>query len=188
MRRRTFLRGMGVALTTAGLAGCTGAGGGPGGSTATETASPSPSPEPSQTPSPTSTPTATEPAPPSGDWQTTEIDGGTVRLRVVNRECGQGTDAATVTFEDDRVRVNGTLSGSNTCATATLADAELADGTLTLTIESVQEETTGTPACGQCIVNIDYRVKFDPADDLPQSVTVVHIGTDGRTTVAETAN
>ncbi|MFB6300841.1 MAG: hypothetical protein ABEH65_11315 [Halobacteriales archaeon] len=184
MKRRELLRGTGLILTTAGLAGCTGAGGG-GDGTATETASPSPSPEPSGTPTQTPTPTATEPAPPSGDWQTTEIDGGTVRHRVANRECGQGTDAATVIFEDDRVRIDGTLSGSDTCATATLADVELADGALTLTIESTRVDTTGTPACGQCIVDIDYRTHFVPDNGLPQSVTVVHTGTNGTVTVAE---
>lgn len=174
MQRRSFLLSAGFAALTAGLAGCTGAG--PGGSTATETS----------TSSQTLSPTVTESTPPSGDWQRTQIDGGTVGLRVTNRECGQGADTATVTFGDDRVRISGTISGSDTCATAMVADADLADGTLTLTIESVQEATTGTPACGQCIVDIDYRAQFIPDADLPQSVTVVHDGADGTVTVTET--
>ncbi|WP_276299833.1 hypothetical protein [Halorussus lipolyticus] len=90
--------------------------------------------------------------------------------------CGQPTNEAEVGFdaESGSVSVTGTISGSNACYVAELADAgyDPETGTLELTVASMQKDEAG--ACAQCIVEIDYEATASFEDGLPAEVRVVH--------------
>lgn len=155
MNRRDVLAGLGSLIGTAALAGCLG---GPGGS------------------SPTATPDPTD----SGDHPVTPTQ---TTFDVLDRGCGAGENAATVTFDDDTVRVEGVIVGRDTCDTATLAEAGLHLDVLTVVIEVVEEPSTETPVCGQCITDIEYRFSASGLRGGPAQVRVVHRTADGEQTV-----
>lgn len=133
--------------------------------------------------------------PPSGSDGSPTTDGGGpslvgADLRVRANDCGQQVDAARASFDAERpaVVVEGTIWGSDTCHTARLADAtyDPADDLLAVHVTAVRRETTGTPACGQCIVEVDYTATCTFAGGLPGTVRVVH-GTGDRRTVVTAA-
>jgi len=185
MDRRALLCG-GVSLVVGALAGCLGRGGegsggeGSGGENGTDGDAPPNSPDPSatpgQSPTPDSSPTAT-PTP------TDATDRSTIRDRsfaVRDVSCGADRDAAAASADGADVTVTGTIPGSDTCHTARLADVTYRgrDRRLRIGLESYVPESTETPVCGQCIVEIDYEATFTFEGDRPETVVVVH---DGRT-------
>lgn len=97
------------------------------------------------------------------------------RLEILDRSCGQGENSASVTFRDDAVRVEGTIGGSDTCDTAVLDTVDFSDGTLSVAVATVRETLTGTPACGQCLTDIDYRMTVENAADV-DTIVVRHDG------------
>lgn len=168
MKRRTLLRAAAVAGTGV-LAGCA------------DTGPDSGSPADGQTDSPTDSPTET----PTESPTATEGSGGGSRevtdrsFEVLEQSCGQGENSATVERGDDRVIVEGTIGGSNTCYTAELERAQYDSGADRLTVAVRSYEHTPedeTPACGQCIVDINYRATVEFDDGTPDEVTVRHNG------------
>jgi hypothetical protein len=135
-------------------------------------------------------------APPAANDESPTPDGGPVALasadlRVRDQGCGTQVDRATVEFDPagPTVTVEGTIWGADTCHTAGLAAASYDPDADRLTVRVVSErrETDGTPACGECIVEIDYAVTCRFTGGLPGSVAVVHGAGDRRTVVEETA-
>lgn len=123
------------------------------------------------------TPTETETT-----TETPEDSGGSNAVvnrsfEVVSSECGQGANRADVARSDDRVDVDGTISGSNGCYTAELEDATYDDGAdeLTVAVRSYDDSDEGE-VCQECIVDIDYRASVEFRDGTPGEVTVVHNG------------
>lgn len=102
--------------------------------------------------------------------------------------CGQQRDEAGVQFEGDgrTVSVSGTIWGANTCKVPALADTayDAQRDELTVAVATTDRERDGTPACGQCIVELDYRVTASFEGGLPGSVTVRHDHGDGGAVVA----
>lgn len=155
MKRRDVLAGLGALAGTAGLAGCLAGGG-------AET--------PTETPDPTD----------SGDQAHTPRE---TTFDVVDRSCGQGQNSASVTFGEDSVNVDGTIGGRDTCDTAQLVEAGLHLDVLKVVVEVVQEDTEGTPVCGQCLTDIDYAFSASGLRGGPAQVRVVHLTADGKQTV-----
>lgn len=137
--------------------------------TPSPTRTPTESPARSSTDSPTPTPSPSSP-PASGEITETSFE-------IVENTCGTGRDEASVERGSDRITVRGTISGRNSCFTAELErvayDADTSD--LTVAVRSFSEATE-EEACGQCLVDIDYRarVAYDASD--PETVTVLHNG------------
>lgn len=106
-------------------------------------------------------------------------------LTVQNNACGTTRSLASVSFGDDVVSVTGTISGSDTCRTATLADATLdADtGELRLTV-GTENRCAENELGAACIVEIDYEASVTLEGGLPERVVVVHDGVGGRQEVA----
>jgi hypothetical protein len=155
MRRRGVLAG---ALAALGLAGCAG---GP------------PAADPSEPAS------GSEPAPGPG------IALVGTDLRVGSSDCGRRVDEARVSFDPGApaVAVEGTVWGSDTCHTARLVDAAYDPATdrLVVRVAAARRASTGTPACGQCIVEIGYAATCSFDGGLPGTVRVVHgTGSDAR--------
>ncbi|MFB6281973.1 MAG: hypothetical protein ABEH40_08140 [Haloferacaceae archaeon] len=144
MRRRRVLTG---ALAAVALAGC---------------GSRPPTDGPGTSPSPAGTGTA--------------LVGSEFRVR--SSECGRQVDAASVSFDPaaPAVAVNGTVWGPDTCHTARLAGATYAPDAdrLDVRVVAARRETTGTPACAQCIVEVAYAATCAFAGGLPGRVRVVH--------------
>lgn len=162
MRRRVFLAGLASATA---LSGCLGGAG-----VSTDTPSPSPSPSPSPTPEPTD----------SGEHPVTPDQ---TTFEVVDASCGQGRNAASVSFDGATVRVEGVIGGRDTCDTARLAAVDYHRDLLTVVVEVVQEEGTETVACGQCLTDIEYAFSATVAGDGPDQVEVVHRTAAGESTV-----
>lgn len=99
-------------------------------------------------------------------------------FEVVSNECGQGRNEADASADGRTVTVTGTIDGSNTCYTARLESASLDESgaTLRVDVESYVPESDGTPACGQCIVDIEYESTFEFEDGRPDEVVVRHDG------------
>lgn len=106
-------------------------------------------------------------------------------LSVRNANCGEQTNAATISFDEDAVTASGTIWGSDAGRTATLADASFdrSASELTLTVTTADREDGGDVAA-QCITEIDYEVRATFEGSLPDSVTVVHVHGDDESTVA----
>lgn len=168
MRRRDLLASLGGLAGAAGLAGCLGESDGP-----VVNLSPSPPPSPSG-PSPTPEPTD------SGEHPVTPAEQS---FTVEDRSCGQARHAATVSFGDDSVTVDGVIGGRDTCDTARLAAADLHLDVLTVVVEVVQEPTDGTPVCGQCLTDIEYAYRASGLRGGPARVRIVHHSADGEQTV-----
>lgn len=168
MDRRHFIAGLGGLTAALGLAGClTGPGAGPD----------TPSPEP-----PTSSPPATPTPEPtdSGDHPVTPAE---TSFQVLDRSCGQGGNAATVSFGEGSVTVEGTIGGRDTCDTAELASASLHLDVLEVVVAVVEEDPDATVACAQCLTDIEYVFRAADLGDGPARVRVVHETADGRETV-----
>lgn len=159
MHRRSFL--MGLATVAAG-SGCLGGGSG------------EPSPTATESPTPTQSPTPVPPTEPTVDSDFT----------VTDQSCGTGENAASISFGDRNVTVDGTIRGSNTCATAVLDSIEWPGDTLTVSVKATQMETTETVACAQCITDIGYTADLSIDGPLPARVKVIHITSTGTKTVA----
>lgn len=122
--------------------------------------------------SPTSTPADTEESP-------TTPATLSATFAVTGSACGTGEDTASVSFGSETVDIEGTIRGSDTCDDASLGDISRENETLTVSVVTVRPE--GTPACGQCITDIDYVAEIDPAGPLPRTVTIRHDGETIRT-------
>lgn len=155
MRRRDVLAEFGGLAAATGLAGCLG---GPGRST------------PTDTPDPTD----------SGDRAVTPAE---IAFEVTDRRCGNSENAASVTFGEDTVRIDGVIGGRDTCDTARLVSAGLHHDVLTVVVEVVEESHTATAACGQCLTDIAYEFTASGLRDGPARVRVVHRTADGEQTV-----
>lgn len=138
---------------------------------------------------PTDGSTDTETA--SDDDTPTETDGGTETpdgsdgsnelvdrsFEVGGTECGQGANRAAVSRGDDRVDVDGTITGRNGCYTAELEDATYDEESDELRIAvSAYDDSDEYEGCQQCIVDVDYRATFEFRDGTPEEVTVFHDG------------
>jgi hypothetical protein len=163
MQRRSFLRRVlaGSTITFIGVAGCTAA---PGGTV---------SPEPTER---TAEPTDSGPHP---------VTPTATAFNIQDRSCGEGANDATILVDGSMVRVNGVIGGSDTCDTARLLEVDLHDGVLTVVIATVKEETSETPACGQCLTDIEYAFETTVLESVPETIKVVHESSGGREVVAE---
>lgn len=104
-------------------------------------------------------------------------------FRAESSGCGRQVDEARVSFDPPAVVVDGTVWGSDTCHTARLVDAtyDAAADRLVVRVAATRRTSTGTPACGPCIVEIGYRATCAFDGGLPGSVRVVHgTGPDAR--------
>ena len=162
MRRRTLLAGT-AALATAALAGCLGESPGSDGDT-------------SKSPAGTDSPALTDSAP-----STPALSESTFAVETITP--GGGENAASVSFGDG-VTVTGTIVGNNGCYTAELASAELAEGTLTVVVEAVEEKSEDE-MCTQALVDVDYEAAFTFEGGLPERVVVRHVSMGETRTVAE---
>lgn len=109
-------------------------------------------------------------------------------LRALDDGCGRQVDGARVSFDPDgpAVAVDGTVWGGDTCHTARLADATYATAAdrLDVRVVATPREATGTPMCGECIVEIEYAATCAFDGGLPGAVRVVHGTGDGERVVA----
>ncbi|MDG5778177.1 hypothetical protein VB773_01565 [Haloarculaceae archaeon H-GB2-1] len=158
MNRRALLRRL-AALGTLSLAGCSGRNSPQAGQATDSTPEPS---ESTTTASPTPTPSV-----------------GESTLTVENVGCGQATNEASVAFDGEAtaVAVDGTISGSDTCKRARLRSVayDASATRLDVVVETFTETVDGeTPVCAQCLVDIDYHARVTFADELPESVRVIH--------------
>lgn len=152
MNRRTLVQYL--AVGTAALAGCA-SGGDPGtGDTSTDTV-------------------ATD----GGADQSTVSDSN---FTVTGQESGTQVDEATVQFDAETVRVDGTIWGSNGCKTAVLGGADYTanTGELTVAVVTTDREDAGD-ACTQAIVEIGYEAEVRFEGGRPDTVVVTHDRGDG---------
>lgn len=158
VNRRALLRAS-LPAAVGVVAGCTGGG------TATDSPTDS-STDPSPTATPTESPTPHEP-------ELTDTS-----FTVESNDCGSPANRADAVADGRTVIVTGTIDGSDTCHTARLTDASVSEdgAALTLAVEAYVPASKATQACGQCIVEVDYRatVVFDRAR--PSLVVVTHDG------------
>ena len=117
----------------------------------------------------------------SGDHPVTPTE---TEFEVLERPCGEGANDADVSFGDGAVTVEGVIGGRDTCDTARLAEASLQDDVLRVVVEVVEEPSTATVACGQCLTDIRYRFRASDLGGGPAEVRVVHRTADGQETVA----
>ena len=151
MRRRRYLATLGSLAGVSGLAGCLD---GLGADTPTATPEPTHSGEQAYTP--------------------TELS-----FEVRDRDCGEGLNDATVSFGDDVVEIDGVIAGRDTCDTGRLADTTLHLDVLEVDVAVVQEPATDTPACAECITDIDYHLRAAGLRGGPAQVRVRHRTADG---------
>lgn len=115
-------------------------------------------------------PTEPEPEPEPPGTPTLESS-----FRVESRGCGRGENRARVRFENGTAVVDGIIGGSNTCETAVLESVTLREGTLRAEVVTTMAET-GTPACGQCLTDIEYVLRVRYGSATLDEVVVVHDG------------
>ncbi|MFB6362399.1 MAG: hypothetical protein ABEH59_13905 [Halobacteriales archaeon] len=154
MRRRRYLATLGGLAGVSSLAGCL-----------DELGAPTPSPDPT----------------PSGDQAYTPKE---LSFEVRDRECGEGLNDATVSFGDDVVDIDGVIAGRDTCDTARLVDTSLHLDVLEIDVAVVREPATDTPACAECITDIDYHLRAAGLRGGPAQVRVRHRTADGEVTAA----
>ncbi|WP_115862484.1 hypothetical protein [Halorussus litoreus] len=181
MDRRELLTAVGAAVGTASLGGCLSEYRDVAGDVGETTD------EPTDTTTEGDSGGTTEPS------ETTDSSGGEssladASLEIVDSDCGQPTNEASVSFReaDAEVGVTGTIAGSNACYIAELAGASYdeASGALTLTVASTKEG--GSEVCAECITEIDYEITAAFEGGLPATVEVVHEAM-GETTTVTTA-
>lgn len=105
-------------------------------------------------------------------------------FNVNERQCGEGKNVATISRDGGDVMVEGVIAGRDTCDTARAA-VTMESGTLVLTVNIEQKPTTGTPACAECITDIEYEFAATFPNEGPSNVRVVHQSATGVQTVAE---
>lgn len=106
---------------------------------------------------------------------------------VDDRGCaGGGEDTATVAYDGERVRVDGTFVASNPCHELSIADARYSakSGTATVVLDATHPEDQ---ACLDCVGAISYRATVVFERDLPDHVAVHHRGAAGDTVRVATA-
>ncbi|WP_458190888.1 hypothetical protein [Haladaptatus sp. NG-WS-4] len=91
---------------------------------------------------------------------------------LLDANCGNPTNEATVEFDQSNVVVTGTISGSDSCAKPVLAGTKMESGELTVSVKTKKKD--GTTACSECITELKYRATLTFDGSLPKSVTVVH--------------
>jgi hypothetical protein len=96
-----------------------------------------------------------------------------VTFEVLNVESGIEDESASVTFEDDGLLVEGTITGNNSCYTARIAEMSLSDGEFTLSVESY-EDADEDQMCAQELVDITYEAVVEFDDRGPETVVVEH--------------
>lgn len=173
MRRRALLRAAALA-GAAGIAGCTsdgptdGSGGGQGGESPTDTPTASPTGEPTDPPPDTDdgTPTRT----PMGNGMVGES------FELTDRGCGEGTDAADISFDGDIVRLDGVITGSDACYVAEQESAvyDAAADRLSVNVRAFRPDDE--EACADCIVDISYEARYTFEGGTPKEVAVSHDG------------
>lgn len=99
-----------------------------------------------------------------------------VSFEVFEIESGTGEESASVSCENDRVLVRGTIRGENSCYTARIADVSLSDDELTIAVESY-EDADKDQMCAQALVEIEYEARVEFTDAEPGTVVVEHDGT-----------
>ncbi|PSP63011.1 hypothetical protein BRC77_08150 [Halobacteriales archaeon QH_8_64_26] len=208
MNRRRLLASSGTIAGSL-LAGCFGEEDSPGSNaetrtetTTTSTATPSPtstqrpttesnpSPANGTTDSPASTRSTTAGQPTGGSATRSQTSTGTSTLRtrrltVTDRACGNPTDEGAIGFENGRVTLTGTITGSDGCATAVLGDVtyDRAADRLRVVI-TTGKDSGGGAICTQCLTEIDYEASVALENGTPGTVVLVHRGTTGETRVA----
>lgn len=208
MNRRRLLASSGTIAGSL-LAGCFGEEDSPGSNaetrtetTTTSTATPSPtstqrpttesnpSPANGATDSPASTRSTTAGQPTGGSTTRSQTSTGTSALRtrrltVTDRACGNPTDEGAIGFENGRVTLTGTITGSDGCATAVLGDVtyDRAADRLRVVI-TTGKDSGGGAICTQCLTEIDYEASVALENGTPVTVVLVHRGTTGETRVA----
>lgn len=167
MKRRTLIRAV-AAGGIGGITGCVGSEPDGGGSTDGPTESPTgePTDTPTGTATPRSTPTST-PGPPRLTGRSFEV---------VDKECGNETNRATVEWAERTVTVTGVISGSNGCYTAEMRRAKYDSDEDELRVDVRSYNTNEDSKCIQCTVDIDYRSEFEFEGGTPETVTVRHNG------------
>lgn len=130
----------------------------------------------------------TEPAAPTGTTTTAGSGGSDAivnrRIEIRDRACGTATDEGTVTFGDRRVVVAGTITGSDSCATAVLDEVTYDPGADRLrVVVTTEHEGDGGKVCSQCLTEIDYEASVTVANTTPTTVVLVHRGATGETRV-----
>lgn len=159
MKRRTLVRA-GIATGAAAIAGCVQSAGGPGGQTDGNA-------------------TGRE----ETDGNETDGEGagdaptlGEPTFEVVESGCGTETSTASVRTDEaaGEVVVEGTIPGRNACYTAALDGAVYGAETDSLWVAVVAEERPDAEVCGQCIVEIAYRVRLPFEGGLPGRIAVTH--------------
>lgn len=204
MKRRTLLTAAALALT-----GCLGGSGDEAGTatpaeptgepsatrgatttaTATRTSTARTEPRPGTEPEPTGTaaPTDTERTgrgtETTAGTDTTGAAGVTRQSFSVESTSASPGNEASVRFAEggSRVVVTGTITGSDGCQTAVLDGITMTDSGLEATVATETDADAGA-ACSQALVGIEYRLAMT-LETPPESVTVVHRGASGRTTV-----
>lgn len=95
---------------------------------------------------------------------------------VVSAKCGTGENESRASFETNRLRVSGTITGADSCYTAKLQAFTHENNTLTVVIQSYKRDDTGI--CSTCVTDIEYDATFEFDNGLPQRVVVVHNDTE----------
>ncbi|RRJ33751.1 hypothetical protein [Halocatena pleomorpha] len=95
---------------------------------------------------------------------------------VISTECGAGTNESSASFETARIRVTGTITGSDSCYTAKLKRATSKAGTLTVSIQSYKRENDGP--CSMCLTDIKYDAVFEFKNEAPRRIVVLHNDTE----------
>lgn len=120
---------------------------------------------PSASPSPTSTPVPTEmPRTP------TNASFETVGLTTTSVQCGDTADA-TITVEETRLTVVGTLIAPTNCYHASLRSASIQEGTAELDVSVSDDPTTETP-CEQCRSEVSFELTGEFAGGRPAQIRV----------------
>lgn len=165
MRRREALASLGLL----GLAGCLAPSVGTDEDTTTE--------EDTTTTEDSTTTEETTTTPEGGDWS---ADLTPVGIECASEEAG----AASVTFEEDRVEITGTIIGADMCYAPRLDRVALDEmgGELVVVVESFRNADEDT-ACAECISAIEYVVGVTFTGGLPSKVVVKHVADDTEETV-----
>lgn len=105
-------------------------------------------------------------------------------IEVRDRACGNPVSEGTVAFAERRVVVTGTITGSDSCATAALDEVtyDASADRLRVVVATERERGEGT-TCAQCLTEIDYEATVEFATEGPETVVLVHRGTAGETRV-----
>lgn len=106
-------------------------------------------------------------------------------ITIGDRACGTRVSEGTIAFEERRVDVSGTITGSDSCATAVLDETTYDAGAdrLRIVVATESESQEGT-VCSQCLTEIDYEARVTFTDRVPETVVLVHRGATGEIRVS----